>query len=1237
MMSRPIHGAAPAKVLRQVSIVLAWALSCATTPLWGQCSLVCKQNILVSLDPAGQAPISWQMIAPTAGNSCPGLLDLQLFDEHGASIPDDTLRCIHIGELITARVRHIVTGNSCNGTLQVRDALPPTLNCPEKTVFCTESTEPANTGTPGMTDNCTPGGSLDFNYIDNNLQFPCGATHNGYPIAGRVDRSWYVHDASNNASSCVEKIWVRQATVNDVTFPANVTLNCGQDPTDLDLTGQPTINGQPLVNSSACEVAANFTDQLVNYCPPAGYSVIRTWVLADFCNSTVAQKIQIVRVEDKKPPVLTPPANLTIGTLPFQCSATVILPTAKATDDCSTITISPTWDYGNGYGPWANVELGDHIVTYIATDACGNSSSKTMKLTVVDNTPPQAVCKGSIQLSLTSSGTTIISAAVLDDGSTDNCGQVSFGISRDEIEFSPTLLLTCADIGQPILLTLRVRDETGLENFCQVEASVRDFIKPTVQCPANLTLSCRQDPNDLQLTGKATASDNCALQSLDFTQVIQLNACNIGTVARVWKATDAYANTRACTQQITLQAVSTAIVAFPGNTSVAACGSAAATDPATTGQPIVIGESCYPLSITYTDEVFQTAPPSCFRILRKWKAIDFCIYDPNVGTAGYWQHTQIIDVRDNLPPAIQVPSDLTRSPELPNCMASVVLPDATATDCSANPTLSHNSAYASFPGANCSGLYPVGEHLVTFTASDGCGNQSQKTLRITVQDLTPPTAVCINGLSLNVPPNGSLIFQASALNGGSTDNCTPTNALNFATTPAGFNCLQLGPQAVTLRVTDASGNTNTCITQVTVQDNSLVCAGKYTLQGRIRSSMGQSIGESSVRLIGDQYLATTDCDTAGRFVFTDAPGNQSYTLRPHNNGQWLNGVSTYDLVLISKHILGLQSLPDVYHMIAADANHSNSITTFDIVLLRQLILGINDSIPTNTSWRFVPTDFMFADSLNPFAQGGFIEQISLTDLKSDSAHLDFVGIKIGDMNLSANTTDTRSPQDTVFLTAQNIAFAAGIPLTVPIQLEKWPELSGFQFEIAVDTALVSVEKVSFSNPQTLNEAHVALRVGGSGVAVSWDPSQGAVPTGETGLFHLHLLPKRSADLREAVFLSAKKLRPESYSIENQKIASIGLQIQDPTGKRSASFSVFSARPNPFRDATEIPFYLSGPAELTLTVADAQGRVIAHRMEAFPAGRSMLTVRREELPGEGLFFYRLQTDTGEMKSGKLWVE
>ena len=71
-------------------------------------------------------------------------------------------------------------------------------------------------------------------------------------------------------------------------------------------------------------------------------------------------------------------------------------------------------------------------------------------------------------------------------------------------------------------------------------------------------------------------------------------------------------------------------------------------------------------------------------------------------------------------------------------------------------------------------------------------------------------------------------------------------------------------------------------------------------------------------------------------------------------------MSTFDLVLISKHILGINTFDSPYKHIAADVNQSGSITAFDLVQLRQLILNITTEFSNNDSWRFVDANHTFA-------------------------------------------------------------------------------------------------------------------------------------------------------------------------------------------------------------------------------------------------------------------------------------
>ncbi len=177
-----------------------------------------------------------------------------------------------------------------------------------------------------------------------------------------------------------------------------------------------------------------------------------------------------------------------------------------------------------------------------------------------------------------------------------------------------------------------------------------------------------------------------------------------------------------------------------------------------------------------------------------------------------------------------------------------------------------------------------------------------------------------------------------------------------------------------------------------------------------------AVANIPVTLTGDGFSANTECDSTGHYIFEGVPGANVYTLKPHTNANWLNGVSTFDLVLISKHILGLSPFDTPFKQIAADANHSGSVTTFDIVQLRKLILGFSDTITGNTSWRFADADYVFPKPADPFASV-FPEQKVFNGLTDNLIEQDFVGIKIGDLNHSADPSDAFQPADVMNRTA----------------------------------------------------------------------------------------------------------------------------------------------------------------------------------------------------------------------------
>ncbi len=967
----------------------------------GQCTLVCNSGVQISLPSSGQFTLNPALFTLNAGGLCPGTLELTVWEGPGQIIPDDIVTCDHVGQTLQVQVKHIASGNTCESEVTVNDLLAPSLTCPSRLINCSDDPAPAIIGEPAISDNCTPGYLLDISFYDQNTTLPCGTFQNGTAVREKISRFWQVSDLAGNQSTCVEQIWLRAPALDSVIFPVNhddfaaPALVCGQNPDDLALTGQPTLFGNPINNSGPCEMGVTFTDQRINGCGPASYTLLRTWLIVDFCTSQIKQRIQVIKIKDTTPPVLEMPEPVLVGTEETACAGTVYLPFITATDSCSAVTVLPVWAYGSGYGPFTGVPAGDHVVTYTATDGCGNSTTATTVVTVADDDPPQVICASALQISLGSNGQALINAASLDAGSWDNCSVVFRSISTNDSTWANTVALNCNDEGIPVPVTLRVTDAVGLSNFCVVMVTARDFLKPLMTCPSNITLTCLQNQMDTGLTGQPVVTDNCSVASLHFTDVNDLSACHTGTVMRTWTAADQSGNTKSCVQTISIGVLPTPSVIFPPNVTLNGCNSALDLTPAATGAPQVTGATCFPLSVTFTDQIFNIAAPACFVVMRTWKVVDQCVYSPNGGGAGFWEYVQQLNVTDQSPPDLIIPADITVSSGAAGCDAWVDLPPAVATDCSPAVAVTHNSIYG-VAGADVSGWYPSGTHQVTFTASDGCGNTVQKTLHIVVVDLMPPTAVCLHGLSVNLTPGGLVTINPSLLDGGSTDNCA-SSALVFTASPSGFSCQHTGAQPVTLFVTDNAGNTGQCQTIINVQDNQLVCP-RHSIEGRILTAMGSPVGGIPV---SNGFGIWVETDSAGYYRFDSLMVGKDYVITPEYNEGWLNGVTAYDFILISRHILGLEPIDSPERLIAADINNSMTVTTFDIVQMRKVLLGTFDSVPAGKSWRFIPSDFVYINPDNPFSPV-YPESIAVYGLDGDLTNKDFTGIKTGDID---NTVD----------------------------------------------------------------------------------------------------------------------------------------------------------------------------------------------------------------------------------------
>jgi hypothetical protein len=530
---------------------------------------------------------------------------------------------------------------------------------------------------------------------------------------------------------------------------------------------------------------------------------------------------------------------------------------------------------------------------------------------------------------------------------------------------------------------------------------------------------------------------------------------------------------------------------------------------------------------------------------------------------------------------------------------------------------------------------PLGTHKIKWFITDGCGNNKEYEYTFTVKDCKAPTVVCINGLSTNIMPTAMIQLWASDFLQYTEDNCTPAGQIQIGIRKCGtgtgfpvdangnpittvtFDCNELGTQCVELWAIDAAGNADYCETYVIVQDNNGNCpaSDKINVVGALKTEMTEGVEEGIVSVDGTSTFAPPYAyfdlsDTSGVYaVANSVPLASTFVIAPEKDDNPLNGVTTYDLVLISKHILGIEPLTSPYKMIAADANKSGSITTFDIVELRKLILGIYTELPNNTSWRFVDKSFQFPNANNPF-QSVFPETISVADAMLTQAGKDFVGVKIGDLNstvvANANMPAEARTSGTAIFDLEDKVVKAGE--TFEATFKSAQQLKGFQFTMLLNglemVGLTESDQVSANNFGVFNGA----------TTVSIDGAQE---------FTLRFRAETSGKLSQMLGVSGSITRAEAYSNEGRQ--GIAFRFGGKT-LASVGFELYQNQPNPFVHKTSVGFYLPEAAEATLSIVDESGRVVYQQKGEFAKGENSIQLDRALINTTGLLYYKLETET-----------
>jgi gliding motility-associated-like protein len=429
-------------------------------------------------------------------------------------------------------------------------------------------------------------------------------------------------------------------------------------------------------------------------------------------------------------------------------------------------------------------DAGVNAVTLTVTDASGNVSFCNSNVTVLDTLNPTVVCT-SPTVYLNAIGVATITVGDINNGSTDNCAIASMTIS--------TSSFNCSNIGRNSV-TLIVTDASGNVDSCIATVTVLDTVAPIVSCQnvtvyldsmGNVTIDSTDIDNG--------STDNCDIATIALSKTT-FDCTNVGPNTITVTVTDNSGNVDSCSSVVTvLDNLSPIAICKDDTVYLDAIGNITITSVNVDGGS---SDNCSPITMTISDSSFNCTDTGINRV-----TLFVTDASGNVSLC-----TSTVTVLDTVLPTVACLSPTVYLDALGNASITVADIDNGSTD---NCTIaSRTISKSSF---NCSNL---GANSVTLIVTDVNGNVDSCISTVTVLDTVAPIARCKNA-TVYLNASGTVIITSLDVDNGSTDNCNVTTITLSRTL---FTCSEVGPNTVTVIVTDFSGNVDSCTAVVTVLD-----------------------------------------------------------------------------------------------------------------------------------------------------------------------------------------------------------------------------------------------------------------------------------------------------------------------------------------------------------------------------------------------------------------------------------
>jgi len=661
--------------------------------------------------------------------------------------------------------------------------------------------------------------------------------------------------------------------------------------------------------------------------------------------------------------------------------------------------------------------------------------------------------------------------------------------------------------------------------------------------------------------------------------------------------------------------------------------------------------NCAQIFATHEDKYLSNDGSSCGKIKRDWTIVDWCKWEPNgvsntkqeryvlvkdldlhkvyfsygkgyhdIEHDGWYTFTQVVKILDEDPPEVADCSDIVIELE-DACSTKVKLKNKVfdTGECPSktieveielvNKKKSDKVIRSKWLKAKSNediwldfGYLEAGDYHIKWHLNDGCGNKNACHQNLKIVDKNPPHIICLSDLSSSISDarHGMTIWakdfvhkvQGPCHDYNLTYSFYPDTVVGSLT----FDCPDgIGINELEVYVAGTNGVQASCNVTMFIADHAACDPDNMQIAGFVTDRFDNPLVGASVIIENEGVVIESDfSNERGIYGATIAKeGRPTISASYNQEEDKAKGIDAYDMILILRHIMEIERLPDAMAQAAADVDSDGDIDLDDYWAVAEVIYDIPGFELEYEEWKFRNARFRSNDGWRPS------QLVAPVKITRSLTQYSFRGFKTGDVDFSwrpgstanGRSAGARSNYVTDF-DVETTSFSIDVPAGVTV--------TSARLNLAQSGKIHSVQLAGEDLPFVVQQ-------------IEGVPTLTILSTRDMSGESLVISASNEVLLSEQGLLFEQQ-GPDGYATD------WSLELQASLSQTSG----ISVYPNPFSERVNIAFHAATNSEGDVTVYDLLGRQISTQKVALTAGDNVIELSGESF-AKGLHIVVLDID------------